>query len=424
LGTSPYYVDRYSSILGLSRNPFTRNPLLEESDPIRIFSKQESDSLLEPLVDEALSNVGSSFLVITGSMGSGRTMRLRVISQIFRENGASSMYYPTEPMIGQQIVEEIILMAYRNYRGIDKALKKTIFGTSDQLTKEEMNEIISSASNAGKVVVKSLKSTRPSCILLDDIHNVFFTDESWIFFIFEMIREVVSNMPEGSILAMTSGREAFDEIERRFPALSSRIHDIIRVEPLRDHETISLVSKRVDLVKSRNFQSPLGPIDQEVVVEANKIAHGNPARLLSILERAVDLAVVLGKSTIDMRILDSIMETEGPLLDLLSGLPAEIKDTMEVIIRKFDGGPVSVGDVAVEIELPVSKTFSRLETIVTKNLLKRNSSGNYLVPEDIIGRMKEVKGSLIKEKREKTDKKMDDARRKSLDRIMKRLRVK
>ncbi|MGY0288057.1 MAG: hypothetical protein ACUX7D_04660 [Candidatus Methanodesulfokora washburnensis] len=424
MGTSPYYVDRYSSILGLSRNPFTRNPLLEESDPIRIFSKQESDSLLEPLVDEALSNVGSSFLVITGSTGSGRTMRLRVISQIFRENGASSMYYPTEPMIGQQIVEEIILMAYRNYRGVDKVLKKTIFGTSDQLTKEEMNEIISSASNAGKVVVKSLKSTRPSCILLDDIHNVFFTDESWIFFIFEMIREVVSNMPEGSILAMTSGREAFDEIERRFPALSSRIHDIIRVEPLRDHEAISLVSKRIDLVKSRNFQSPLGPIDQEVVIEANKIASGNPAKLLSILERAVDLAVVLGKSTVDMRILESIMETEGPLLEFLSSLPADIRDTMEVIIRKFNGGPVSVGDVAIEIELPVSKTFSRLEAMTAKNLLKRDSSGNYLVPEDIIGRMKEVKESLIKEKKEKTEKKIDELRKKSLDRIMRRLKAK
>ncbi|MGB9631281.1 MAG: hypothetical protein ACPL09_04800 [Candidatus Methanodesulfokora sp.] len=380
--------------------------------------------MLEPLVDEALSNVGSSFLVIVGPMGSGRTIRLRVISQIFRENNASSMYYPTEPMIGQQIVEEIILMAYRNYKGIDKALKKTIFGTSDQLTKEEISEIISSASNAGNMVVKSLKSSRPSCILLDDIHNVFFTDESWIFFIFEMIREVVSNMPEGSILAMTSGKEAFEEIERRFPALSSRIHDIIRIESLRDNEAISLVSKRVDLVKLRNFQSPLGPIDQEVVVEANKISYGNPVKLLSILERAVDLAVVLEKSSVDMRILDSIVETESPLLDLLSSLPADTRDIMEVIVRKFNGGPVSVGDVAVEIELPVSKTFSKLEAMVAKDLLKRDPSGNYFVPKDVVEKVKELEKPQVKEKIGRTDRRIEELRKKSLDRIRKRLGLK
>ena len=416
------YADKYSRLLGVSANPFARSYLIEETNPFNLFVKQEIDFILDPLVGEALSKVGSSFVALIGDPGSGRSLRLRIASKVFKDNEAFPMEYPVEPvMVGYDLIKEIILMSYENYKGMGKVLRKTLLGIGE-LTEEELEEIMSSPSSAGRMIIKALASNKPSCLLLDDVHNVLFLEDEWIFYFFEMIREVASNLPDGSLVMMTCSDEAFEEIEKRFPALVSRIHERLEIPPLADHEAIALVSKRIELFKVRPFPSPLGPLSEEVVVRANKLANGNPARLLSYLEKAVDLAVVLASDRVDMNIFEKIEERELPLIDFLRGIPEGSRNVIRLIVEKYGGGPVTLNEIALDMEIPVSKAFSKLESLVIYGTLRKDPQGRYFLPKEFLARKK--KEEAVDKKADERTLKLEELRKRSIERIRRKFGIK
>ncbi len=416
------YADKYLQLLGVSANPFARSYLVEEADPFNLFVKQEIDFLLDPLIGEALSKVGSSFVALTGDPGSGRSLRLRVASKVFKDNEAFPMEYPVEPvMMGHDLIKEIILLSYENYKGVGKVLRKTLLGVGE-LTEEELEEIMASPSSAGRTIIKALASNKPSCLLMDDVHNVLFLEDEWIFYFFEMLREVASNLPDGSLVMLTCNGEAFGEIEKKFPALVSRMHEKLEIPPLADHEAISLVSKRIELFKVRPFSSPLGPLSEEVVIRANKLANGNPARLLSYLEKAVDLAIVLTSDRVDIGIFEKIEERELPLMDFLRSLPEGSRDVVRLIAEKYGGGPVTLNEIALDMEIPVSKAFSKIESLVIYGILRKDPQGKYFLPKEFLVQGKKRKEEVSKEKSEQTLK-LEELRRRGIERIRRKFGI-
>ena len=361
-----------------------RSSIIELEDPSSIFSKQWVDDILDSLAAEAMSGVASAFVALTGPPGSGRSLRLHLLKFSYTNAELDSIYQEISVVEGPDIIDNLLITSYELSRSITKALKKVLLGMPESLTDEELDQLKTSPAEAGRMIVKSLDSIAPSALLLDDVHNMMYADERWSFFFFEMIREIVSVMPEGILVVMAMSDESYEELDKRFPALTSRVHERIALPPLTDDEAISLVSKRLSKFRAREPESPLDPLTEDVVLAANRIAEGNPARLLELLSKSLDVAVILGKSRVDMYVFDKVLDAEREIIDYVKKAPPKMRRELDIILRNFNGGPVGLEKVAIEAEVPISLAYSRLEALVVTGLLEKDRAGRYYVPKEAL----------------------------------------
>jgi hypothetical protein len=397
---SPSY---YQKLFGLTRNPFLRSSLVELEDPTSIFSKQWVDDVLDSLAAETMSGVASAFVTITGPPGSGRSLRLHLLRYSYHRAELEGIYQEISAVEGPDAIDSILSTVYERSRGISKALKKLFLGMPDTLTEEELLNLKASPADAGDMIVKSLNSIAPTALLLDDVHNMLYTDERWSFFFFEMLREIVSVMPEGILIVTAMSDEAYDEVDKRFPALTSRVHERITIPPLTDDEAINLVSRRLSAFRSKIPEAPLEPLTEEVIIAANRLAEGIPGKLLDFLAKSLEVATILGRSRVDMYVFDKVMDSEAEILDYIKRAPPRMRRELEIIIRNFNGGPVILEKVAIEAETPVSIAYSRLEALVVAGLLEKDRAGRYYVPREAmrIERKEEPKIDMKKEERQR-----------------------
>ncbi|MCD6244169.1 MAG: hypothetical protein J7J65_02905 [Candidatus Korarchaeota archaeon] len=408
----------YAQLLGLYRNPFLRSSIIELEDPTAIFSKQWIDDILDSLAAEAMSGVASAFVALTGPPGSGRSLRLHLLNYSYNTADLESIYQEISVVEGPDIIDDLLVTSYGVSRSITKSLKKVLLGMPESLTDEELQQLKTSPAEAGRMIIRSLDSVAPSALLLDDVHNMMYTDERWSFFFFEMIREIVSVMPEGILVVLAMSDEAYEELDKKFPALTSRVHERIAIPPLSDEEAISLVSKRLNRFRAREPESPLAPLTEEVVISANRLAEGNPAKLLDILSKALEVAVILGRNKVDMYVLDKVFDAEREIIDYVKRAPPKMRKELEIVLRNFNGGPVNLEKVAVEAEIPMSLAYSRLEALVVTGLLERDRSGRYYVPREALREKPKPK----EEQEEKREVKKREGTRKRISRTVLKLK--
>jgi len=413
----------YHQLLGLYRNPFLRSSIIELEDPSAIFSKQWVDDILDSLAAEAMSGVASAFVALTGPPGSGRSLRLHLLKYSYARADLEAIYQEVSVVEGPDIIDSLLTTSYERSRSITKALKKVLLGMPESLTDEELLQLKSSPAEAGRMIVKALDSIAPSALLLDDVHNMMYADERWSFFFFEMIREIVSVMPEGILVVMSMSDESYEELDKRFPALTSRVHERIALPPLTDEEAISLVSKRLSRFRAREPQSPLDPLTEDVVISANRVAEGNPAKLLELLSKSLDVAVILGRSRVDMYVFDKVLDAEREIMDYVKKAPPKMRRELEIILKNFNGGPVGLEKVAIEAEVPISLAYSRLEALVVTGMLEKDRSGRYYVPREAL-RAKPVSEEKEEEKPQKAKKKKESARKRITRSVLKLKRLK
>ncbi len=385
-------------LLGLRRNPFVESSLLGMESPLSLLVETEIDPPLYSYVEDALSGMGSAFVAITGPPGSGRSFRLACIAQRCGEEGARHILYEVNPLEGPDAIDDLLNLAYLESRSVKKKLRKLILGESD-LSEEELERLRTSPAEAGEALVDFLSSVKPVALLLDDVQNALMEGGRWSFFFFEMIRELVSLMGDGMFVAMTTSDEAFSYLERKHPALVSRLHERISLGPLSDDLAIQLVSKRLESARSREPEWPLDPVEEEAVRAANAAAQGNPKRLLEILAKAVDAAAILGRTRITEEIIDQVVSADAPLLRLLERVPPRLRRDVWALVKKFDGGPVEIRRVATEVEIPTSLEYPRLESLVAMGVLAKDKSGRYYVPRRVLEAPPDATGEGREEER-------------------------
>ncbi len=388
---------QYYRLLGLHRNPFIRSSIIELEDPDAVFNKQWVDDVLDSLAAEAMSGVASAFVALTGPPGSGRSLRLHLLNYSYTRADLEAIYQEVSVVEGPDIVDSILISSYERSRSVAKALKKVLLGMPESLTDEELIRLKSSPADAGRMIVKALDSIAPSALLLDDVHNMMYADERWSFFFFEMIREAVSLMPEGILVVMAMSDESYEELDKRFPALTSRVHERISLPPLTDEEAISLVSRRLSRFRAREPESPLDPLTEEVIISANRIAEGNPSKLLNLLSKSLDVAVILSRNKVDMYVFDKVLDADKETMEYLKKAPQKMRRELEIILKSFNGGPIGLEKVAIESEIPISLAYSRLEALVVTGLLEKDRSGRYFVPKEYL------RAALMPEEKEKEE---------------------
>jgi len=389
LSVSTPPIRAYEKLLGLKRNPFKALSLISPEEASSLFVKQEGDGLLLAMIAETIAGSGSAFIALTGPKGSGRTHRLMVIEDTIEKAGGEVLYFDVAMASGPDILDRLIKTAMSLSAGITVKIKRGLLGYSETVPEEELEEIRSSPVKIGDIILSALVKHRPAAILLDGLHNAIQMGEYWRFIFFEAIREIVSSMPEGIVVAMAMSDGTYEKVDENFPALSSRLHHRFFMHPLTNEEALMLVEKRVRAYQvQRSSQMPL---EEEVVVKANELIEGNPRRLLKLLGRAVDLAVLLGKRRVDTDVFDSILKVDAPKFDYVKKSTEKYKEELFILVEEFDGGPAELEAIAEVMEATPSEERTKLEAMVIAGLIEKDAAGRYYVPPDKFLKEKEEK---------------------------------
>ena len=394
ISTSP--IRAYEKLLGLKRNPFKTLSIISPEEASALFVKQEGDGLLLAMVAETIAGSGSAFIALTGPKGSGRTHRLMVIEDSIERAGGKVLYFDVAMASGPDILDRLIKTAMSLSAGIAVKIKRGLLGYTETIPEEELEEIRSSPVKIGDIILDALEKHRPAAILLDGLHNAIQMGEYWRFIFFEAIREIVSSMPEGIVVAMAMSNGTYEKIDESFPALSSRLHHRFLIHPLTNEEALMLVERRVRAYQVH--RSAQMPIEEEVVVRANELIEGNPRRLLKLLSRAVDLTVLLGKRMVDMEVLGSMLKVDEPKFEYVKKAVDKYKDELFVLVDEFDGGPAELEAIAEAMEAIPSEERVKLEAMVIAGLIEKDSAGRYYVPPDRFLKEREEKEELTKPK--------------------------
>ncbi len=380
----------YEKLLGLKRNPFKALSLISPDEASSLFVKQEGDGLLLAMVAETIAGSGSAFIALTGPKGSGRTHRMLVIEDTIEKAGGEVLYFDVAMASGPDILDRLIKTAMSLSSGITVKIKRGLLGYSETIPEEELEEIRSSPVKIGDIILGALVKHRPAAILLDGLHNAIQMGEYWRFIFFEAIREIVSSMPEGIVVAMAMSNGTYEKMDENFPALSSRLHHRFFIHPLTNEEALMLVEKRVKAYQIQ--RSSQMPIEEEVITKVNELIEGNPRRLLKLLSRTVDLAVLLGKRKVDMDVLDSILRVDAPKYEYIKRSVEKFKDELFVLVQEFDGGPVELEAMAEAMEATLSEERTKLEAMVIAGLIEKDATGRYYVPPDRFLKKEEKRG--------------------------------
>jgi len=324
------------------------------------------------------------------------------------------------PLEGPDAIDDLLSFTYERSRSLKKALKKIVLGMSE-LSEEELERLRRSPAQVGEALVDYLEPIRPVALLLDDAHNMLLTGDRWSFFFFESIRELVSVMPEGIMVVMAMSPDAFTALKKRHPALVSRLHDTIKLEPLSDEQAIQIVERRLAIVRSRESESPLDPFTEEAISTANQYARGVPKRLMEILSLSLEAAVALRRTRVTEVIVEDVMAPERPILEFLERVPQRLRKEVEVLLRDFGGGPVPLEKLALAAEVPPDEEYRRLESLVGAGILLKDAAGMYYISKDVL---ESAIPEEAKKEAKKKPKEVQKPRRlpKSIERILRRSR--
>lgn len=369
----------YIKLFGLRGNPFTSEIILEPSTAAELFVHQACDVPVDPLITETVTGEGCSFINIVGPPGSGRTMRLRYLQDKISRYGGLPIYISvnvaTGPEIITTVVNRVLVMARSMKTKIFKALNIPV----TQVYQKRFQIGKSTPSEVGDLILSNLKGSRPCALLIDDVYNIYFVDRYWTFYFYEMIRQVVSSMPEGIIVALTFSPESYKEVESQFPALISRVHEKIVIPPLSDQEALSLIIKRLAIYRTRKSPSKTYPFTEGCIFECNKYVDGVPQNLLKLLGKLLDMAAVSGVKQVDTRLLKDYLREKEWYSKIIEKVGAEYKSLLRFLFEKYPDRPFELDKIAMQLEIPVPQAYTYIEELIAKGIINRSSGNRYIL---------------------------------------------
>ncbi len=376
---SGYGRSAYLSLFGLDGDPFFTFPSLTVEDVDKLYVHRRGDEKLDSTVLEVLSMRSTGFVAVCGGYGEGKTTCLTRLFRIFEQSDAKALMAKTKIGLGKETVLEICRLIVRSAE--KKSLR--IFRLSIRKHGVEEAEVFSSPAKAGFLLAEELKRLKPCALLIDDLQNVFFMSSRWKYFLLEMIRQVASNLDNGVLLVFSTTPHAYDAVGDEFPALTSRVHLTVKLEPLSDEEALVLVRKRLTHRRVRRVSKPLHPFNEEVVRFLNEYVGGNPRELLRVLSECLRIAIDLRKRRVDEEVVNIFVERNKPLMEILSSIPRYLRLDYITILNYFKGGPVRLNRVAELLGIPVEDEFFRLEELVNKGVLEKEGD-SYRIPTKIM----------------------------------------
>ncbi len=376
--------------LGLRNNPFEELTSLWILDEEKFFVKQREDFVIDEITNEAMAAEGSGLVFLVGELGYGKTIRLSRIRKRFLRKGAFCSFVTVEPGIISSSIRKMLIDSINNRRGILMSLKRKLrFPMYTEIEKLHNGSL--SPTKAADIIIDSMLTNTPSSILIDDLQNIYFSSAEWRFYLIEMLRHLVSSMPEGLLFLVSVTPQAYELLERDFSAFTSRVHAVTRISPLSNEEAIAFTQKRLSRFRLQPVGDALFPFSEEVIERANEHAKGVPSELIRILDLCIKIGVRKRVERITDEIFDLYLYLETPVQKALVNAPFTLKREFRIMLETFQDEPFTLDQVAIEMGIPLEKEFFRVEELADLNVVKRTGK-NYIVNQ---GLLKEVRKRKI-----------------------------
>ncbi|MCS4541207.1 MAG: hypothetical protein HY929_02605 [Euryarchaeota archaeon] len=378
-------------------NPFT--DLSSES----LFSfeemhiRQSVDVDIDRTLSEVIDRKDRLALAIVGNLGIGKTQRLFKIKNAIEKAKGKGIIVKVELTNVVEVTKIIFDEVWRSIQekqsiftrafndlkyafGLDKKRKAVLESTFETYYPKIFSEYLS----------KLLSRFKPSALLLDEFENVTsaYHEEQRLFY--EFIREFLHVLPYSCLFAISITPAALDKIKNDFPSLPARFHRELVIDNLTNEEALSLVEKRLARERTTSAEN-IYPFTPKAIEFTNAIADGNPRKLVRILRDALAAAARNEKVLIiDEAFISQFVAQPKTLEEFLLRVPSNLREEVEVLITKFNGGPTTLIQIAKETDISPTVQYQRLEELVKLGFLRRDKV-HYELPPEIRGSVTKLK---------------------------------
>ncbi|MEA1994194.1 MAG: ATPase [Euryarchaeota archaeon] len=375
----------------LKRNPFSRLSSEGIKDIDTIHVSQDIDSKISGMLSEVINKKSSVAFSLIGDLGSGKTQRLKGIHRLLEKAGFS-IYIKIDTNNTIKIIKDIFSVFYYLKEDEKSDFEKFKDKFDRFLGKElEFDEIWHlqkgkfKSTEMGDELKKYISEFELPCLILDEVENLVSAPEQELISFFEVLRQFISDMPSSSLFIMASTKEGAEKIKNSNPAFYMRLHRTLEVEPLTNEKALELVEKRLvtERIDNEKDLNPIYPFEESGVEYVNKMVNGNPRLLLRMLHTIITSAVKDELiEVIDDRYISDLLSTPSSIEEYILKVPQELRDLVKLIIRKFNGGPVSYIEIAKETRMNPTVIYENLKELAGMGLMN-NERGKFEVAPGI-----------------------------------------
>lgn len=400
--------DRY----GLMSNPF-RNLSSETIDNVDIFHVNQSiDNEMKVIKDEVFNKENKAVVVILGGQGVGKTERLMLAANEYKKNNCFFVLRDVESK-AKWVINGIIDSMLQN-------VKKKAFGAPEwykNLNKIKKNLNSYSFEAISKAIAQVLNENVPSCLLLNDLHNMPMSKSLDLFL--RVFHSIIDNLDPGVLVMISCETDYFKGLIKSYPSVDQHINRKFLVQPLNNNEAGLMIAKRMlDKRLVDNIES-LYPFTQDSVAILNQEAEGNPRNLLKTISFVIDNAAQrkvmtveedLTRELLQIRMnkrLDVKVEKSKPMVEPVSAQP-EIgeKIVKPVTLHEIRENPVSMNpnnpslDVSSEVDIGgIDFETHVVDSSISSPVVNPDYASRDLVPDVPVKTVKKSNGNVVSKKK-------------------------
>ncbi|MGC9020811.1 MAG: ATP-binding protein [Candidatus Methanodesulfokora sp.] len=344
----------------LRKNPFSSISSEALSKVLPLHVDTEADKNLAGIVRSTVERGAKGMLFIVGEFGSGKTHRLKLISELAEKTPCYYIKVDVESLGG---------LVRRIYERIEEEGLLSKIGTALKLREERI--IHDNYEDLAEDIASLLSQKEYFILMLDEIENlVQRSSRRELERLSLFLHRLYSRMEKGMIIMAC--------VPRAFNILNSYIRDIpyskVVVKRISNEEAELILSRRLQLCREgmtrRISLDSLYPFKRETVHKMNEIAEGNPRKLLRYARMllASSVASVLEGNAIGPEfLLKEFPPTKGS-----DHIKSDYDGVFKTIKNKFGERSFSIIEASKIFNLPITETKELLERLVEENKLVRD----------------------------------------------------
>ncbi len=337
----------------LRGNPFSFLSSEGAPEVAALHVKTEFDERLLKVIRDSLSGNGKKLIILIGRFGMGKTQKLRYVSESLAD--AERIYVKIDSDDALESAEKI-LRAFGRPRF-------PLFGKGHREGGSRGIKIL-----ARRVAEAANKIPR-LLLMLDEIENVVVSGtkrDSTAFVTF--LGEVHSSLRDGKVILISC-------VPAAVPRLGSLIQraEVMRVPEITDELAVEIIRKRLRnyRIKAENGDN-LAPFTEKLIKEMNKMARGNPRRLLRLARMVLAHLAVEQSRTVPTE--DDLLRLIGGTRELAKG---SLPDELASLASRSNG--VSIIEASRALGTTITEARRILEEYVNRGLLEKGR-GRYHLP--------------------------------------------
>jgi len=318
----------------------------------------EVDRKVLEIIEKALHEGVHEIVVLVGEFGSGKTQRLRYVAE--RIDYADRIYVKIDSDDWVDVAKSIL-----------GAIRSSLL---DKLLMRKVNDsILSDPLLVAEQVASALNARERVILMLDEIENVLTGTKKDAVAFAKFLKALHQRLEGGKVILIACVPKAISVIGRVLESLGAHI---LRVGPITPREASEIIRRRMSKYRVEGVKSPnpYYPLTEKIVLKIAEKARYNPREMIRIA-RTVLSHVTVGEG-------GRIAIDERRMLSLLGGGEERKKESPlpdQLVELYRSSGPFTLREAAQALGKGIVETLSIIRSLERAGLIKRDSSGRYVL---------------------------------------------